>query len=110
MAGTGPARCRSLRGRCCAMTRKTRSAPGWRSTNRSPAQGQVGRVRLTAARRGDRRVENCVTWVFTALVTAFGQAWVDFDVYMPDCWPDLRAGRGRDPGGPGVRHQAGTGP
>jgi hypothetical protein len=32
------------------------------------------------------RVENCVTWVFTALVTAFGQAWVDFDVYMPDCW------------------------
>jgi len=37
------------------------------------------------------RVENCVTWVFTALVTAFGQAWVDFDVYMPDCWAkDLR--------------------
>jgi hypothetical protein len=32
------------------------------------------------------RVENCVTWVFTALVTAFGQAWADFDVYMPDCW------------------------
>ena len=32
------------------------------------------------------RVENCVTWVFTALVTACGQAWVDFDVYMPDCW------------------------
>jgi SRSO17 transposase len=32
------------------------------------------------------RVENCVTWVFTALVTVFGQAWVDFDVYMPDCW------------------------
>jgi len=27
-----------------------------------------------------------VTWVFTALVTAFGQAWADFDVYMPDCW------------------------
>ena len=26
------------------------------------------------------------TWVFTALVTACGQAWVDFDVYMPDCW------------------------
>jgi hypothetical protein len=32
------------------------------------------------------RVENCVTWVFTALVTACGQAWVDFDVYMPGCW------------------------
>ena len=32
------------------------------------------------------KVENCVTWVFAALVTAFGQAWVDFDVYMPDCW------------------------
>src|SRR5271169_5491141 len=32
------------------------------------------------------KVENCVTWVFAALVTALGQAWVDFDVYMPDCW------------------------
>jgi SRSO17 transposase len=32
------------------------------------------------------KVENCVTWVFTALVTVFGQAWADFDVYMPDCW------------------------
>jgi len=31
-------------------------------------------------------VENCVTWVFAALVTALGQSWVDFDVYMPDCW------------------------
>ena len=49
--------------------------------------------------------------VFSALVTAFGQAWVDFDVYMPDCWatdPQRRA-EGRDPGGPGVRHEAGTG-
>jgi hypothetical protein len=43
------------------------------------------------------RVENCVTWVFTALVTAFGQAWVDFDVYMPDCWA----------GGPQRRKKAG---
>ena len=32
------------------------------------------------------KVENCVTWVFAALVTALGQAWVDFDVYMPKCW------------------------
>ena len=32
------------------------------------------------------KVENCVTWVFAALVTASGQAWADFDVYMPDCW------------------------
>jgi hypothetical protein len=32
------------------------------------------------------KVENCVTWVFAALVTAFGQAWIDFDVYMPECW------------------------
>jgi SRSO17 transposase len=31
------------------------------------------------------KVENCVTWVFAALVTVFGQAWVDFDVHMPDC-------------------------
>jgi SRSO17 transposase len=32
------------------------------------------------------KAENCVTWVFAALVTAFGQAWIDFDVYMPECW------------------------
>ncbi|MFI5068333.1 MAG: IS701 family transposase [Streptosporangiales bacterium] len=32
------------------------------------------------------KVENCVTWVFAALVTALGQAWADFDVYMPDAW------------------------
>ena len=34
-----------------------------------------------------------MTWVFAALVTAFGQAWVDFDVYMPDCWADDPARR-----------------
>ena len=40
------------------------------------------------------KVENCVTWVFAALVTALGQAWADFDVYMPDCWAtDPRGGR-----------------
>jgi len=32
------------------------------------------------------KVENCVTWVFAALVTASGQAWADFDVYMPKSW------------------------
>ena len=26
------------------------------------------------------RVENCVTWVFAALVPALGQAWVDLDM------------------------------
>ena len=31
-------------------------------------------------------VENCVTWVFSALVTASGQAWADFTVYMPQGW------------------------
>ena len=31
-------------------------------------------------------VENCVTTVFSAYVTANGQAWVDFDVYMPQRW------------------------
>jgi SRSO17 transposase len=46
------------------------------------------------------KVENCVTWVFTALVTAAGQAWIDFDVYMPACWakdPQRRA-QARIPG------------
>ncbi len=32
------------------------------------------------------KVENCVTWVFAALVTALGQAWADFAVYMPAAW------------------------
>ncbi|MGH3593324.1 MAG: IS701 family transposase [Pseudonocardiaceae bacterium] len=39
------------------------------------------------------KVENCVTWVFTALVTGCGQAWADFDLYMPKSWaqdPDRR--------------------
>ena len=41
------------------------------------------------------KVENCVTWVFAALVTALGQAWVDFDVYMPDCWAKDPGRRGK---------------
>jgi hypothetical protein len=31
-------------------------------------------------------VENCVTTVFSAYVTARGQAWADFDVYVPERW------------------------
>jgi SRSO17 transposase len=31
-------------------------------------------------------VENCVTTVFSAWVTASGQAWADFDVFMPQRW------------------------
>ena len=52
-----------------------------------------------------------MTWVFAALVTALGQAWADFDVYMPDCWATDPAAEeeGRDPGEAGVRHEAGAG-
>jgi SRSO17 transposase len=32
------------------------------------------------------KVGNCVTTVFSAYVTPSGQAWADFDVYMPDRW------------------------
>jgi SRSO17 transposase len=32
------------------------------------------------------QVENCVTTVFSAYVTAHAQAWADFDVYMPERW------------------------
>jgi hypothetical protein len=32
------------------------------------------------------KVENCVTTMFSAYVTAHGQAWVDFDVYTPERW------------------------
>ena len=38
-------------------------------------------------------VENCVTTVFCAYVTANGQAWVDFDVYMPERWASDAARR-----------------
>ena len=41
---------------------------------------------VVRARRVHRQVENCVTTVFTAYVTACGQAWADFDVYMPERW------------------------
>jgi len=43
------------------------------------------------------QVENCVTAVFSAYVTTSGQAWADFDVYMPDRWaadPDRRRAAG----------------
>jgi SRSO17 transposase len=41
------------------------------------------------------KVENCVTTVFSAYVTARGQAWADFDVYMPHRWAgELRRRRG----------------
>jgi hypothetical protein len=39
------------------------------------------------------KTENCVTWVFSALVTASGQAWCWFDLYMPECWAKDRARR-----------------
>jgi SRSO17 transposase len=42
-------------------------------------------------------VENCVTTVFSAYVTTTGQAWVDFDVYLPRRWatdPHRRRGAG----------------
>jgi SRSO17 transposase len=39
------------------------------------------------------KVENCVTTVFSAYVTAAGQAWVDFDVYMPKRWAEDQARR-----------------
>jgi SRSO17 transposase len=39
------------------------------------------------------KVENCVTTVFSAYVTANGQAWVDFDVYMPQRWVGDQARR-----------------
>ena len=38
-------------------------------------------------------VENCVTTVFCAYVSAHGQVWVDFDVYMPTRWADDQARR-----------------
>jgi len=43
------------------------------------------------------QAENCVTAVFCACVTTSGQAWADFDVYLPDRWakdPDRRAAAG----------------
>ena len=57
------------------------------------------------------QVENCVTTVFSAYVTTSGQAWADFDVYMPGRWAK-DSGRRRAagiPGGPGERDEAGAG-
>jgi SRSO17 transposase len=41
------------------------------------------------------KVENCVTWVFAALVTASGQAWIDFDVTCPNAGRRTRSAAGR---------------
>ena len=34
------------------------------------------------------KVENCVIAVFSAYITPSGQAWADFDMYMPQRWAD----------------------
>jgi SRSO17 transposase len=39
------------------------------------------------------KVENCVTTVFCAYVSTTGQAWVDFDIYLPKRWVDDPARR-----------------
>lgn len=42
-------------------------------------------------------MENCITAVFSAYVTTSGQAWADFDVYMPERWakdPERRRAAG----------------
>jgi SRSO17 transposase len=39
------------------------------------------------------KVENCVTSVFSAYVTAGEACWVDFDIYMPQRWADDPARR-----------------
>ena len=51
-------------------------------------------------------VENCVTTVFSAWVATSGQAWADFDVFMPGRWEKdwQRRRAARIPGGLG--HQA----
>ena len=56
-------------------------------------------------------VENCVTTVFCAYLTAGGQAWADFDVYMPQRWGarPATAERRRDPRRGGVRDETPTG-
>jgi SRSO17 transposase len=49
--------------------------------------------------------ENCVTTVFSAYVTTSGQAWADFDVFLPGRW-DKDLARRRAAGIPaGLRHK-----
>ena len=50
-------------------------------------------------------VENCVTTVFATWVTTSGQAWADFDVFMPGRWETdlVRRGAAGIPGGLGRR-------
>ena len=116
--GTG-SRGRSCAGCCCRWPWHACCRPGGedpigpRLASDETADLRKGRVTacLSPKHAGvTRKVENCVTWALTALVTALGQAWTDFDVYMPECCARLRPPpEGQHPGGPGVRHQAGTG-
>jgi len=46
-------------------------------------------------------VENCVTTVYAVWVTTAGQAWADFDVFMPERWEKDRRRR-RAAGIPGA--------
>ena len=56
---------------------------------------EIHRLRLPAACRGDGQGGELHDRVFAALVTALGQAWVDFDVYMPGCWAKDAARRAK---------------
>ena len=57
-------------------------------TWRARAHQQCDSVLLLTCRtkRGNPTLENCVTTVFSAYVTTSGQAWADFDVFMPGRW------------------------
>ena len=52
-------------------------------------------MRLAAARRRHREGRELRDLGVHRLVTALGQAWVDFDVYMPDCWAKDAARRAK---------------
>lgn len=87
---------RQLRGRLAAL------AAAWLPHEADDLIGPGIAIDETAAlKRGDAtaavapqhagctgKVENCVTTVFTAYVTATDQTWVDFDIYLPKRWVD----------------------
>jgi hypothetical protein len=59
-----------------------------------PKREKTPRASLPSTRGSPGGVENCVTWMFSALVTATGQAWAWSGLYMPkEPWAENPARR-----------------
>ena len=84
VAKTAGSCCPALAGQCLAGDRDDEIGPGLAIDETADLKKGKATACVSPQHAGvTGKVENCVTWVFAALVTATGQAWAWFDLYMP---------------------------